>query len=108
MSNRYALTKTPHRESPAFETKHDVCRECRHIQPCVVMRGWCVCYGCLSQIDRLFCEWRAQDGEVGAREPELAAALDWEPVEGSVQKTPNDKCEHGGDPRDFCEICDND
>lgn len=25
-----------------------------------------------------------------------------------VQKTPDGKCEHGGDPRDFCEICDGD
>lgn len=74
----FELTKTPHRESPPIETKIDVCRECRHIQPTVVIRGWNVCYGCLSQIDRLFCEWRAQASDPGNRAAEIAASLDHE------------------------------
>ena len=62
-----ALKRTPHRESPAFELKWDVCRECRHIQQVTVIRGWHVCRGCLEQMDQLFTSIRATAQEEGFR-----------------------------------------
>lgn len=48
-----------HKDSPKIETTWDVCRECHHIQNCVILRGWKVCHLCLEEIDREYCEKRA-------------------------------------------------
>lgn len=61
----FCLVKTPHRESPEYALQHSVCRECKVIQPCAVIRGWTVCRNCLEQIDHAFCSARA--GEAGKR-----------------------------------------
>lgn len=51
------------RDSPPYELKWQVCRECRRIQSCVVLRGWYVCRKCLEEQDREFCERRALEME---------------------------------------------
>jgi len=58
-----------HRTSPEYEIEWSVCRECRNIQQCAVIRGWKVCRSCIEKIDMEFCSKRAQklDEEFRAR-----------------------------------------
>lgn len=50
-----------HKDSPKHELVWHVCRECHHIQHCVVLRGWNVCRTCIERIDKDFCSKRCDE-----------------------------------------------